>query len=60
MYGTVISFILLFPWALVALATAGHLRSRRPWPSLGASNVEGLPTSFDLRYRACYHIGGET
>jgi hypothetical protein len=29
MYGAVISFILLFPWALVALATAGHLRSRR-------------------------------
>ena len=29
MYGTVISLILLFPWALVALATAGHLRSRR-------------------------------
>ena len=29
MYGAVISFILLFPWALVALATVGHLRSRR-------------------------------
>jgi len=29
MYGAVISLILLFPWALVALATAGHLRSRR-------------------------------
>ena len=31
-----------------------------PWPRLEASNVEGLPTSFDLRYRACYHTGGET
>lgn len=29
MYGAVISLILLFPWALVALATVGHLRSRR-------------------------------
>jgi len=29
MYGTVISLILLFPWALVALATVGHLRARR-------------------------------
>ena len=30
MYGAVISFILLFPWALVALTTIGHLRSLRP------------------------------
>jgi hypothetical protein len=29
MYGAVISLILLFPWTLVALATIGHLRSRR-------------------------------
>ena len=29
MYATVISVILLFPWALVALATVGHLRARR-------------------------------
>jgi hypothetical protein len=29
MYGIVISLVLLFPWALVALATVGHLRSRR-------------------------------
>jgi len=29
MYGAVISLILLFPWALVALATVGHLRSRQ-------------------------------
>jgi hypothetical protein len=29
MYGVVISLILLFPWALVALASVGYLRSRR-------------------------------
>ena len=29
MYGAVISLILLFPWTLVALAAAGHLKSRR-------------------------------
>ena len=30
MYATVISLILLLPWALVALTTIGHLCSRRP------------------------------
>jgi len=60
MYGAVISFILLFPWALVALATAGHLRSRRAAASFESSTVESLPTSFDTRYRACYHNGGAT
>jgi hypothetical protein len=44
MYGTVISLILLFPWTLVALATIGHLRSRR-----AEALVRGNQTSKDSR-----------
>ena len=43
MYGVVISLILLFPWALVALATVGHLRSRRVPFQLDASRSNGMP-----------------
>jgi len=39
MYGVVISLILLFPWALVALATIGHLRLQR-----AEALVRGNPT----------------
>jgi hypothetical protein len=43
MYGAVISFILLFPWALVALATFGYLRSRRV-AALAQRNRQRKPT----------------
>lgn len=43
MYGIVISLVLLFPWALVALATVGHLRSRRVPFQLDALNVISVP-----------------
>ncbi len=43
MYGIVISLVLLFPWALVALATVGHLRSRRVPFQLDARNVISVP-----------------
>ena len=43
MYGIVISLDLLFPWALVALATVGHLRSRRVPFQLDALNLTGAP-----------------
>ncbi len=33
MYGVVISLILLFPWALVALGTIGHLWSQPAAPA---------------------------
>jgi hypothetical protein len=29
MFGAVVAFILLFPWALVALTTIGYVRTRR-------------------------------
>ena len=43
MYGVAISLILLFPWALVALATVRHLRSRRVPFQLDASRSNGMP-----------------
>jgi len=43
MYGVVISLILLFPWALVALASVGYLRSRRVPFQLDALNVTSVP-----------------
>ena len=45
MYGAVISLILLFPWALVALATAGHLQSRQ---ALAPVRGKQRRKSFDL------------
>jgi hypothetical protein len=40
MYGVVISLILLFPWALVALATIGYLRARLVAPTRGRQQRE--------------------
>ena len=50
MYGIVISLVLLFPWALVALATVGHLRSRRVPFQLDALNLTSVP---DANGRDC-------
>jgi len=44
MYATVISLILLFPLALAALTTIGHLYSRRP--RLARSIRRRKPTDF--------------
>ena len=49
MYGAVISFILLFPWALVALATAGHLRDDGvELRSLGEAQVRGKANAVEV------------
>ena len=43
MYGVAISLILLFPWALVALASVWYLRSRRVPFQLDGLNLTSVP-----------------